>query len=114
MPLILNQVARVAEPVDDMAFGTAKGPIFFGPLVRAMSADSTTVRVEGPPEPTMMPVRGSDTSAGCSPDWAMACSMATCAQALPPPWNRMARRSSTVSGSRVGAPCTWERKPSSA
>ena len=34
-PLILNQVASVAEAVDDIAFGTANGPTRFGPFVRA-------------------------------------------------------------------------------
>jgi hypothetical protein len=34
----LNQVASVAEAVDDIAFGTANGPTRFGPLVRAVSA----------------------------------------------------------------------------
>src|SRR5438034_346173 len=32
-----------------MAFGTANGPTRFGPLLRAVSAASTMVRVEGPP-----------------------------------------------------------------
>ena len=31
-PLILNQVASVAEAVEDIAFGTANGPTRFGPL----------------------------------------------------------------------------------
>src|SRR3954469_16165276 len=56
-PLILNQVASVAEAVDDIAFGTANGPTRFGPLLRVVSAASTMVRVEGPPDPMMMPVR---------------------------------------------------------
>ncbi len=42
-PLILNQVASVAEAVEDIALGTAKGPTRLGPLVRVMSADSTMV-----------------------------------------------------------------------
>ena len=86
-----------------------------GPCVRAMSAASTMVRVDGPPEPMMMPVivvgdlvrlrgrrRGS-----------------------PGPWRRGSRRcrrrGSAWRGDRpprpassVGAPCTWQRKPSSA
>src|ERR1700684_233205 len=40
--------------------------------------------------------------------------MATWFQAAPPPRNRMARRSTASLGSSVGAPCTWQRKPSSA
>src|SRR5579871_2056763 len=54
MPLILNQVASVADAVEDIAFGTAKGPTFFGPFERVMSAASTMVRADGPPEPMMM------------------------------------------------------------
>ena len=57
MPLILNQVASVADAVDDIAFGTANGPTRFGPLARAVSAASTIVRVDGPPDPMMIPVR---------------------------------------------------------
>ncbi len=58
-PWILNQVASVAEAVDDIAFGTAKGPMRLGELfLMVISAASISVRVEGPPEPMMMPVRG--------------------------------------------------------
>jgi hypothetical protein len=110
--LILNHVASVAEAVEDIAFGTANGPTRFGPLVRAVSAASTMVRVEGPPEPMMMPVRTFDTSPSSSPASRIACSMATWFQAVPPPWKRMARRSTPSSGLRDGAPCTWQRKPS--
>src|ERR1700732_441094 len=35
-PLILNQVARVADAVEDMALGTANGPTRFGLLLRAV------------------------------------------------------------------------------
>ena len=55
-------MASVAEAVDDIAFGTANGPTRFGPLVRVMSAASTMVRADGPPEPMMMPVRTLETS----------------------------------------------------
>jgi len=75
--LILNQVASVAEAVDDIALGTANGPTRFGPLVRVISAASTMVRAEGPPEPMMMPVRSLETSDGSSPESRIACSMAT-------------------------------------
>ena len=54
----------MAEAVDDIAFGTANGPTRFGPLVRVMSAASTMVRADGPPEPMMMPVRSLETSVG--------------------------------------------------
>ena len=110
----MNQVASVAEAVDDIAFGTANGPMRFGPLSRAMAAASTITRVEGPPEPMMMPVRSFEMSSCSSPASWIAWSMATWFQAVPPPWKRMARRSTTPSGSRVGAPETWLRKPCSA
>src|SRR6202021_2612613 len=113
-PLILNQVASVADAVDDIAFGTANGPPRFGPLVRVVSAASTMVRAEGPPEPMMMPVRMLETSAGSRPESWIACSIAMWFQAAPSPRNRIARRSMTPAGSSVGAPCTWERKPNSA
>ena len=76
-PLILNQVASVAEAVDDIAFGTANGPTRFGPLVRVMSAASTMVRVDGPPEPMMMPVRSLEMSVSSRPESRIACSIAT-------------------------------------
>src|ERR1700681_1428427 len=113
-PLILNQVASVADAVDDIAFGTANGPTRLGPLLRVVSAASTMVRADGPPEPMMMPVRTLDTSAGSRPESWIACSMAIWFQAAPSPRNRIARRSMTPAGSSVGAPCTCERKPSSA
>ena len=113
-PLILNQVASVADAVDDIALGTAKGPTRFGPLLRAVSAASTMVRAEGPPEPMMMPARGLEISLSSSPASRIACSMATWFQPAPPPRKRMARRSTDSPGSSVGAPCTWQRKPSSA
>src|ERR1700730_7948107 len=97
-----------------MALGTANGPTRLGPLLRVMSAASTMARVEGPPEPMMMPVISWETSSGSSPASRIACSMAMWFQAAPPPRNRMARRSTTPSGSRLGAPCTWQRNPSSA
>src|SRR5438309_2331606 len=56
-PLILNQVESVADGPELIAFGTANGPIRLTPLLRAMSADSTMARVDGPPDPTTSPVR---------------------------------------------------------
>ena len=57
-PLILNQVASVAEAVDAIALGTANGPMRFGLLFfSVISAASTIVFVDGPPE-------GRDTFAG--------------------------------------------------
>jgi len=55
-----------------MHFGTAKGPTRFGPLVRVMSAASTRVWVEGPPDPMMMPVRSFEISASVRPASAIA------------------------------------------
>jgi hypothetical protein len=109
--LILNQVASVAEAVDDMALGTAKGPMRLGPRSRVVSAASTMTRVEGPPDPMMMPVRSWEMSPSSSPASRIAWSMATWFQAVPLPWKRMARRSTISSGLRLGAPWTWQRKP---
>jgi hypothetical protein len=67
----------VAEAVDDIAFGTANGPTRFGPLLRAVSAASTTARVDGPPEPMMMPVRSLEMSFSSRPASRIACSIAT-------------------------------------
>src|SRR5580704_14610799 len=114
MPLILNQVPSVADAVELMALGTANGPTRLGPLLRVMSAASTMARVEGPPEPMMMPVISWEISLASRPASRIACSMAIWFQAAPPPRKRMARRSIAPSGSRSGAPWTWQRKPSSA
>ena len=94
------------EAVEDIAFGTANGPPRFGPFERVMSAASTSVRAEGPPEPMMMPVRSFEMSLSSRPASAMACSIATWFQPVPPPWKRMARRSTTSSAFSVGSPCT--------
>ena len=51
------------------------------------------VRVDGPPEPMMMPVRSLETSLSCKPASRIACSMATWFQAAPRPRKRIARRS---------------------
>ena len=114
-PWILNHVASVAEAVDDIALGTANGPMRLGlSFLRVMSAASTMVRVEGPPEPMMMPVRS--------------LVMSSCLQAgvgdrllhgdMVPgaalDRKRMARRSILSVGSSFGAPHTWQRKPCAA
>ena len=62
----------------------------------------------------MMPVRSWLISAVSSPESTMAWSMATWFQAEPPPWKRMARRSTTLAASSVGTPPTRLRKPCSA
>ena len=58
--------------VDDMALGTANGPMRLGPLVRTISAASMSVRVDGPPEPMMMPERSLEMSEASSPESAIA------------------------------------------
>ena len=114
-PWILNQVASVADAVDDIAFGTAKGPMRFGePFFSVVSAASTMVRVDGPPEPMTMPVRSLLTSPSSSPASAIAWSMATWFHAAPCDRKRSARRSIIGAGSSVGAPQTRQRKPCSA
>src|SRR5579859_2640789 len=82
-PLILNQVASTAEAPELIALGTANGPTRFGHLVRVISEASTMARVEGPPEPTIKPVRALETSASSKPLSAMACSMARWPKAVP-------------------------------
>ena len=76
MPLMPKGVASVAEAVELMALGTASGPMRLGPFSRVMSAASTTVWVEGPPEPMTRPVRGFWMSCGSSPELSIACCMA--------------------------------------
>jgi hypothetical protein len=71
-----NGVASVAEAVELIALGTASGPMRLGPFSRVISPASTTVRVEGPPEPMMMPVRGFWMSFSSSPELAIASCMA--------------------------------------
>ncbi len=76
IPLILNQVDSTAEGPEHIALGTANGPIRLGPFSRVMSAASTRALVEGPPAPTISPTLSSETSSGCRPASAIACSMA--------------------------------------
>src|SRR5438128_1804429 len=112
-PRILNQVASTAEAPELMPLGTANGPTRLGPLVRAVSAASTMARVEGPPEPTIRPVRSLETSCSSRPESATACSMAMWPNAVPWARNLRARRSIMDSQSICGGACTWLRKPSS-
>jgi hypothetical protein len=110
----LNQVASVADAVDDIAFGTAKGPTRFGPLVRAVSAASTMVRVDGPPEPMMIPVR--------SLDDVFFLEAGILDRLLPSrviPGRSVAHEPHRAAIDHAGriergtAPCTWQRNPSS-
>ena len=82
-PLILNQVARVAEAPELIALGTANGPTRLGPRSLAVWAASMIALVEGPPEPTIRPVRSWETSASSSPASAIACSIAMWPKAVP-------------------------------
>ena len=60
-----------------MHFGTAKGPIRLGlPFSSTVWCASNMAEVEGPPEPAMRPVIGSETSASVRPASAMAWPMA--------------------------------------
>src|SRR3990167_7614275 len=101
-PLILNQVESVAEGPELMALGTAKGPTRLGPRVLAVSAASMMALVEGPPEPTIRPVRTLETSASSRPESAIACSMAIWAKPVPWARKRAARRSTMDSQSTSG------------
>src|SRR6202012_3387133 len=83
IPLILNQVASAAEGPEHIALGTANGPTRLGPFSRVVSAAWTMARVEGPPSPTIRPVRSLETSASVRPESAIACSMAMWASAVP-------------------------------
>jgi len=67
----------VAPEITDFGtiFGTAVGPMRFGPFSRAVSAAWTMVWVEAPPEPMMMPVRSLMMSFSSSPESLMACSI---------------------------------------
>src|SRR5262245_554209 len=107
-------VARAAEGPEHMPLGTSNGPIFLGSFSRVTSAARTMARVEGPPEPIMMPVRSLITSPLSSPASRIACSIDTKHQPTPASMKRRALRGTIASHSRFGAPCTWQRKPSSA
>src|SRR3990167_7828433 len=92
-PLILNQVASVAEAPEHIALGTAKGPTRLGPRSLAVWAASTIALVDGPPAPTIRPVFSWETSPSVRPESAMACSIAMWPKAVPWARNRAARRS---------------------
>src|SRR3954471_18158693 len=101
-PLILNQVASTALAPELIALGTANGPTRLGPRVRVVSAASTMLRVEGPPEPTIRPVISLEMSASSSPESAIACSMAMWEKPVPWARKRRARRSIIASQSIFG------------
>src|SRR5215470_11717968 len=107
-------VASAADGPEHMPLGTSNGPIFLGSFSRVTSAARTMARVDGPPEPIMMPVRSLTTSLASRPASRIACSMDTKHQPTPASMKRRALRGTIASHSRFGAPCTWQRKPSSA
>src|SRR4051812_43000114 len=98
-PRILNQVASVADGPELIAFGTANGPTRFGPFSLVMAAASTMARVDGPPAPTIRPVRSLEPSAASRPESAIACSMAMWLNPVPCARKRAARRSTIDSQS---------------
>ena len=66
-----------ADVVDDMPLVTPNGPIRLGdPVSRTMLCALKNDLVDGPPDPTISPVRSFDTSPGSSPLSATACAMA--------------------------------------
>ena len=67
-----KDVPRQAATVLHIVRGTRVGPILRTPRLRAMSADSTMLAEEPPPEPAIRPVRTLETWPGSSP----LCSMA--------------------------------------
>jgi hypothetical protein len=70
-------VARFALTVEDMHFGTAKGPIrFVAPVDSTVWCAASMAEVDGPPEPAMRPVIGLTTSSSERPASAMAWPMA--------------------------------------
>ena len=113
MPFIWNQVASTAEGPEAMALGTANGPIRLGaPFSTVIWAASRMTRVEGPPSPTIRPIRSSLISSGVIPLEARASSKAMWAQAVPSARKREARRStSSVQSPIFGGAQTWLRNP---
>src|SRR5688572_17797051 len=101
-PLILNQVASVADGPELMALGTANGPTRLGPFSLAVWAASTMARVDGPPAPTIRPTFSWLISSSEKPASAIACSMAMWPKAVPWARNRAARRSTIDSQSMRG------------
>ena len=65
-------MAKVAEFVLDILLGTMKGPTFFDPLFFPNSEALYKFIVEGPPEPTIMPVISFDISISSKPESSMA------------------------------------------
>jgi len=117
MPFNWNQVARTADGPLAMALGTAKGPTRLGePFSTVVWAACRMTWVEGPPSPTIRPMRSSLISSALRPLSFSASSKAMCAQAVPLARKRAARRSTSgVQSSAVtpsdGGAQTCERKP---
>jgi len=111
----LKSVDSVADAVEDIALGTANGPMRRGePFSRVESAAATIARVEGPPVPTISPVRGLEMMLSSRPASAIACVIDMWHQPAPSPMKRMARLSTWSSGMAFGLPATCDLKPFSA
>ena len=117
IPRMPNQVASTAEGPDAMALGTANGPIRLGePFSTVVCAACRITWVEGPPSPTIRPMRSSLISSAVMPDDFSASSKAMWPQAVPLARKREARRStrgaqSSAEAPRDGGAHTWLRKP---
>ena len=72
MPLTANAVDKLADTVEPIHRVTWYGPTRRTPLLRKVSAASTWLADDAPPEPMMRPVRGWETCSGVSPAWAIA------------------------------------------
>jgi hypothetical protein len=116
-PRIWNQVDSTADGPDAMALGTANGPIRLGAIFSMVVwAACRMTWVEGPPSPTMTPMRSSRISSAVMPESASASSKAIWAQAVPLARKRAARRSTRGAQSSAVTPIdggaqTWDRKP---
>ena len=70
-------MARQAETVEHMQRVTMNGPMRFGlPFSSTVRCASNRLRVDGPPEPAIRPVRSFETSRSSRPASAIACCMA--------------------------------------
>ena len=120
MPFSWNQVASTAEGPEAMALGTANGPMRLGePFSMVVWAACRMTWVEGPPSPTIRPMRSDWISSAVMPESFSASSKAMWPQAVPLARKRAARRStwgaqSSAVTPRDGGAQTCERKPCAA
>ena len=117
IPFSWNQVASTAEGPEAMALGTANGPIRLGEVFSTVVAAAwRMIWVEGPPSPTIRPIRSDWISSALRPESFSASSKAIWPQAVPLARKRAARRSTCGAQSSAVTPIaggaqTWERKP---